>query len=218
MIVVARKRCAPSSAATSRPSIPRVSSWPLLALCGQQHDDAEVVASAGCAACSPGCGRSPATTGTGSRGRSAARAAQRAHVGLEDRELAAREHAVGALGDRADELDGRVAGRRERPRAARSASPAVASQRSAKCAATSRTIGPRSAARRVVPADRVLLVRVLVGVVAVAGERRSGRSRRRTRSRRRRSRASRGGSASAACRRRAGTGSSCRAPAARARP
>ena len=34
MIVVARKRLPPSSAATSRPSIPRVSSWPLLALCG----------------------------------------------------------------------------------------------------------------------------------------------------------------------------------------
>ena len=59
----------------------------------------------------------------------------------------------------------------ERPPAARSASPAVASQRSAKCAATSRTIGPRSRATR--RASRSLvLVRVLVGVVAVAGQRR----------------------------------------------
>ena len=98
-------------------------------------------------------------------------AAQRADVGLEHRELAARQHAVGALGHGADELHGRVAGGRRCPRAARSAWPAVASQRRAKCAATSRTIGPRRQAGRVVPADLVRLVRVLVGVVAVAGQR-----------------------------------------------
>ena len=149
-----------------------MSSWPLLAVCGQQHDDAEVVARWFGAASSRGCRRSPATTGTGSRGRSGC--ARRAARGRRPR--GRRTRRAGARGRRprarcAVNWTVDLAGRRGSSGSA-SASPAVASQRSAKWAATSRDDRAAQQRARVVPADRLLLVRVRAGVVAVARERR----------------------------------------------
>ena len=68
-IVVASNRPAPSSAATSTPSWPIVSSWPLLARAGSSDHEAELVARRPAQLVGEQAGRSPATTGTGSRGR-----------------------------------------------------------------------------------------------------------------------------------------------------
>ena len=188
--------CAPSSAATSRPSIPRVSSWPLLALCGSRTTIAEVVARRVAQLVLEDVRRSPATTGTGSRGRSgAARCAARAR-----RSRGSRTRRAGARRRRPRARCGRAGPSCRRPARAASgsasASPATASQRSAKWAATSRDDRPaqqratRRASRSRPPCAGARWSR--------SGRRpaRSGRCRRRTRPRRRRSRSSRGGSAS----------------------
>ena len=129
---------------------------------------------------------------------SAARAAQRARVGLEDAEVALRQRrrrpsrapcARPAPGRRRDR-----AGRRDRGERARPVT--VAPPR----AEVLVDVGHRRAAqagRHVVPAEAAAH-RVARGVEAVAGQRRRGRCRPRTRPRRRRRRSSRGGSASGA--------------------
>ncbi len=99
---------------------------------------------AGCAACPRGSRRSPATTGTGSRGRSAAArcaAHGRSSRGSRTRRGGARRRrAPGTV--RMNCAVTSPAG--ASASGSSSASPSTASQRSAKWAATSRTIGPRS--------------------------------------------------------------------------
>ena len=188
--------------------MPRVSSWPLLALCGSRTTTRKS---------SVGGLRSLRLEDVDDLRRpqelvlevdQVLGAAQRAGVGLEDRELAAGQDLVGALGDGADELDGRVALRRDRlgqlERLPVDRLPAHGevggdvARRSGR--ARART---RRASRSPPPCAGARWSR--------SGRRRarSGRCRRRTRARRRRSRASRGGSASCGRARRARTGSSC---------
>ena len=150
--------------------MPRVSSWPLLALCGSRTTTRKS---------SLGGLRSLRLEDVDDLGRpqelvlevdQVLGAAQRAGVGLEDRELAAGEHAVGALGDGADELHGRVALRRhglgELERLAADGLPA---QREVGGDVARRSGLGAGSTRRA--SRSPLLVRVLVGVVAVAGER-----------------------------------------------